>query len=200
MKIPEYYKQFQNTNVKKPDEDKKKDEILQEQQSESKQNSQHKEETPNISQSSQVKEKTIIYQGNGFSLNQLEDWEDKTIYTLTGPATDGVQHNILITVDKENPFDTLEEYAEWHIKTLETDLKSCMILKKGETNLTNGTEAYEAIFSWYPTDDLRIYQHQIFIQFEKAVYKLTSSFTKKTRQTLGPQVLRMMLSFTRDQK
>ncbi len=78
---------------------------------------------------------------------------------------------------------------------METDLKSCTLLKKGATKLTNGTEAYEAIFSWYPTDELRIYQHQIFVQFGKIVFKLTASFTKKTRQTIGPAVLRTMLSF-----
>ncbi len=127
-------------------------------------------------------------------MNQLEDWEDKTIYTITGPVTDGIQHNVIVTLDKENPFDTLEEYAESHIKTLESDLKGCTLLKKGETKLTNGTEAYEAVFSWYPLDEIRIYQHQIFVQFEKTVYKITASFTKKTRKTIGPQVLRMMLS------
>jgi hypothetical protein len=89
----------------------------------------------------------------------LEDWEDKTLYTLLGPVTDGVQNNVIITVDKESPFETLEEYAEWHIKALDTDLKSCTLLKKGKTKMDNGNEAYEVIYSWYPTDDLRIYQH-----------------------------------------
>ena len=194
MKIPEYYKQFQNTKNEESEEKNdtanvEKNHILETEQSKSQKN-----DTPKTSQTSQTKDKTKIYTGNGFILNQLEDWEDKTIYTITGPVTDGVQHNVIITTDKENPFDTLEEYAEWHIKTLATDLKSCIILKKGETKLANGTPAYEAIFSWYPTDELRIYQHQIFIQTDKAVYKMTASFTKKTRKTIGPAVERMMLS------
>jgi len=29
---------------------------------------------------------------------------------------------------------------------------------------------------------------------EKVAYKMTASFTKKTRQTIGPAVVRMMLS------
>jgi hypothetical protein len=61
--------------------------------------------------------------------------------------------------------------------------------------LDNGTEAYEAIFKWYPVNEFRIYQHQVYILIDKTAYKLTASFTKKTRQTLGPQVERMMLSF-----
>jgi len=189
MKIPDYYKQFQNQPAKKEDEAKKPEAKEQPQKPEQKQETKVSRET------TKVTDKTILFQGNGFTVDQLEDWQDKTIYTLTGPVTDGVQHNIIINMDKEVQFDTLEEYADWQIKTLETELKSCTLLKKGETKLTNGTEAYEAIFKWYPTDELCIYQQQIYVLVEKIAYKLTASFTKKTRKTLGPQVERMMLSF-----
>jgi hypothetical protein len=187
MDIPEYYRQFQS----QPKEEKKAE---QPQQSQQEQKPALKQQLKKEKQEPQIKDKTMPYRGNCFSLSQLEDWEDKTIYTLMGPVTDGIQHNVIITIDKENPFDTLEEFAEWHIKTMETDLKGCTLLKKGEIKLSDGTDAYEAIFSWYPIDDLRIYQQQIFVMFEKVVYKMTASFTKKTRKTLGPQVERMMLS------
>jgi hypothetical protein len=189
MDIPEYYKQFQNQPPKKEEEQEKS-----EQKEQTSQKPEQKQESQKPAQAEQVKDKTIPYQGNGFTLNQLEDWKDSTIYTLTGPVTDGIQHNVIITIDKEPNTDDLIEYAEFHIKTLEKELKSCMLLKKGETKLTNGTEAYEAIFSWYPTDQVRIYQHQIFVMIDKLAYKMTASFTKKTRQTLGPAVERMMLS------
>ena len=78
---------------------------------------------------------------------------------------------------------------------MENELKGCRLLKQGKTQLANGLPAYEAIFSWYPTDDLRVYQHQIFVLHEKRGYKLTATFTKKTRKTIGPLVERMMLSF-----
>jgi hypothetical protein len=191
MDIPEYYKQFQNQPPKKEEEQKKS-----EQKEQPSQKPEQKQETQKLSQSPSVKDKTVLYQGNGFTIDQLEDWQDKTLYTITGPVTDGVQHNVIITVDKENPFDTLVEYAEWHIKTLENELKGCTLLKQGETKLINGTDAYEAIFKWYPTDELRIYQQQIYVLVEKIAYQLTASFTKKTRKTLGPQVERMMLSFS----
>ena len=189
MDIPEYYKQFQNQPPKKEEEQKKP-----EQNEQQTQKPHQKQEPPKPVQAQQVKDKTKPYQGNGFTLDQLEDWEDSTIYTLTGPVTDNIQHNVIITIDKEPAFDDLVEYADFHIKTLEKELKSCMLLKRGETKLTNGTNAYEAIFSWYPTDELRIYQHQIFVLIEKVAYKMTASFTKKTRQTIGPAVERMMLS------
>ncbi len=188
MKIPDYYRQFQ-TDAKKEEDKSPKEDFK-------KKPDQPSEKT----QPKKIDDKTKIFQGNGFTLNQLEDWQDKTIYTLTGPVTDGMQHNVVINIDRDVPFDTLFDYADWQIKTLEQELKGCMLLKRGETKLNNGTEAYEAIFKWYPVNDFRIYQHQIFILVDKIAYKLTASFTKKTRQTLGPQVERMMLSFNPDEK
>jgi hypothetical protein len=191
INLPEYYRQFQTQKGDKQEEVKKTESPKTEQITKK---TDQKPGTQKPSQTPATKDKTILFQGNGFTLNQLEDWEDQTIYTIVGPVTDGVQHNIIITVDKESPFDTLEAYAEWHIKTLETDLKSCTLLKKGKTKMANGNEAYEVIYSWYPTDELRIYQHQIFTQVDGAVYKITASFTKKTRKTIGPAIERMMLS------
>ena len=194
MKIPDYYRQFQN----QPVEEKKEEETHETPEIEQPGATQQKQLVKQESKTAAPQDKTVVFQGNGFTVNQLEEWEDKTIYTITGPVTDGIQHNVIITVDNENSIDNLQDYAEWHIKTLEEELKGCTLLKKGETELKNGSEAYEAIFSWYPLDDYRIYQHQIYTFHEKKAYKLTASFTKKTRQTIGPAIVRMMLSFNPD--
>lgn len=185
MKIPDYYRQFQNQPEEKKEENKKveissPDSAVREQPK---------------AQPKKVEDKTRPYNADQFSFNLLEDWQDKTIFTLTGPVTDGIQHNVLINVDPDVPFDTVEEYAAWQIKTLEDELKGCILLKEGKLKLDNNMDAYEAIFSWYPTNELRIYQHQIYVLQDKTAYKMTASFTKKTRQTIGPSVIRMMLSF-----
>ena len=194
MKIPDYYRQFQN----QPSEEKKEEKASESSDLEKTKVSQQKQSVKQETQAPVAQDKTVIFRGNGFTVNQLEEWEDKTIYTITGPVIDGVQHNVIVNVDREMVFDTLQEYADWQIKTLEEELKGCTLLKRGETKLTNGTDAYEAIFSWYPLDDFRIYQHQIYVLIDKIAYKLTASFTKKTRQTIGPSIVRMMLSFNID--
>jgi hypothetical protein len=182
MKIPDYYRQFQNQPpAEKKSESKDAGQVI----------------TPEQKPASGTvvpQDKTVLYQANTFTLQQLEDWEDKTMYTLNGPVTDGIQHNVIINVEKECTFDNVFDYADWQIRTLEDELKGCTLLKRGEIKLNNGTDAYEAVFSWYPSDDLRIYQHQVFTIIEKTAYKMTASFTKKTWKTLGPSVLRMMLS------
>ena len=147
-------------------------------------------------QTQQQKELVQLYQANSFNIGLLEDWQDKTIHTLTGPVTDGIQHNVIITVEHDVEYDSVLEYADWQISALEEELKGCRLLKKGKRALTNGIPAYEAIFRWYPTENLRVYQHQIFVLVNKTGYKLTTTFTKKTRKTIGPKVERMMLSFS----
>jgi hypothetical protein len=186
MKIPDYYRQFQNQPEQKKEQEAKspKEELRKKQ-----------DQPAEKTKPKKIEDKTVIFQGNGFTIKQLADWQDKTIYTLTGPVTDGIQHNVIINIDKDVPFDSLSDFADFQIKTLEQELKGCMLLKRGATKLDYGTEAYEAIFKWYPVNEFRIYQHQIYVLIDKTAYKLTASFTKKTRQTIGPQVERMMLSF-----
>jgi hypothetical protein len=140
-------------------------------------------------------DKATKYQANTFTINCLDQWQDKTIYILAGPVTDGLQHNVTITVGQDVPFSSAREFAEWQIGTTQQELKGCRLLKKGAITLASGTPAYHAIFSWIPTDGLKVYQEQIFVLSEGRAYTLTATFSKKSRKTLGPQVERMMLSF-----
>lgn len=135
------------------------------------------------------------YQGNSFTINQPEGWVDKTIYTLAGPLEDGIQHNILVTIEEDVELDSVADYADFHITAMEEELKGYIVLKREETSLDNGLPAYRAIFRWYPTDEMCIYQEQVFVLASSAAYKLTTTFTKKTRKTLGAQVERILMSF-----
>ena len=153
-----------------------------------------------IKQYEEKKEPLRIYQGNGFTINQPDGWQDKTIYTLMGPIEDGIQHNILIAVEYDADMPSLAEYAESQIMAMEKELKGCIMLKKEEISLANGLPAYRAVFRWYPVDEMRIYQEQVFVLAGNNAYKLTASFNKKTRKTLGPQVERIMLSFKPEAK
>jgi len=79
---------------------------------------------------------------------------------------------------------------------LGNSLKSFILLKQDEIILSNGFPAYKIVFRWYPAENIRLYQEQIFVLSDKTAYKLTSSFTKKTRKTLGPQIERILMSFS----
>lgn len=135
------------------------------------------------------------FRAQSFTLQLGEDWRDRTVYILAGPASDGIQHNITVTIDPEVPEMTLVDFADLNTQNLEDELRGCRLLLKEPVQLDSGQPAYRAIFVWWPMEDLRLYQEHLYVLHGTTGYVLTASFTKKTRKTLGPQVERMMRSF-----
>jgi hypothetical protein len=175
MDIPEYYRKFQDQSarIESP-------------------------VTPPPIQEEQTEAEPVqseIFECHSFTIEKPEGWKGKTIYTIPGPVENGIQHNVIITVEENSPFNSLLDYADWHIHTLERELNDCRLLKKDKISLANGIPAYEAIFSWYPASDLEIIQRQIFILAHGTGFKLTASFTPETLDTLGPKVEMMIRSF-----
>ena len=150
----------------------------------------------NQKETDQVIDPNRMYRGNSFSIRQPEEWNDKTVHTLFGPVEDGIQHNVMINVEYGITCDTVEQYADIQITSLENSLKSYVLLKREKISLSNGFPAYKIVFRWYPAENIRVYQEQIYVLADSTAYKLTSTFTKKTRKTLGPQVERILMSFT----
>ncbi len=136
-----------------------------------------------------------VFQGNGFILPHSNEWNDETLYTLTGPVADGIRHNIMIQVRKDSSWTTVETFAEAQIASLEQELTSCKILNRQKTKLVIGLDAYRVIMKWQPTDVQPIYQEQIYVLADKTGYTLTASFSRRTRKTVGPFVERIMLRF-----
>jgi len=135
------------------------------------------------------------YQGNGFTIRQPEGWEDKTIHTIYGPVKDSIQHNIIITVEENVNCNSLTDYAEIQISSLEQQLTGCRLLKREKITMENNTPAYKVVFRWEPINQSRIYQEQLYIIVGSKAYKITTSFSRKTRKTLGPEIERIMFSF-----
>ena len=63
------------------------------------------------------------YQANAFSITLPDGWTDKTVFSLAGPVSDGMQHNVTITVGQDVPFTTVREFAEWQIASAEQELE-----------------------------------------------------------------------------
>jgi hypothetical protein len=175
MKIPDYYKNYQRKTPGPPSPPDRKT-------------------PPGPSGGRPIKPPDRLYRADAFRLKLYPDWVDKTIFSLIGPVTNGIQHNITITVEPDVEVDNLRDYADMNIQPLETELKGCRILLREDIRLANGTPAHRVIYKWYPAEDMRVYQEMILLLAEETGYKLTATFTKKTRKTLGPQVERMMLS------
>lgn len=135
------------------------------------------------------------YVGNDFTLDLPADWNDRTIHTFAGIVADGIQHVVTVMADPDTAATSLVEYVDLQISSLEESLNGCRILLREPSQLRNGMPAYRAIFSWHPVEARRLYQEQLYVLQDGVGYKLTATFSRKTRKTLGPQVERMMLSF-----
>jgi len=137
------------------------------------------------------------YRADAFRLHLPPDeWHDRSVYTLTGPTVDGIQHNITINIEPDPEVDTLDAFAEQQVAALEPSLDGCRVLMEDRVALESGQPAHRVIFFWYPEDDLRLYQEQLYVLHDGRGYTLTASFTRKTRKQLGPEVEQMMLSFS----
>ena len=138
-----------------------------------------------------------VYRADAFRLLRPEGgWQDSSVYTITGPTIDDVTHNITVNIDDEVEADSVYDFAAQEIALLEPQLEGFRLLVDDPIELDCGEPAYRAIFCWYPEDDLKLYQEQIYVLPDERGYTLTASFTRNTRKQLGAAVERMMLSFT----
>jgi len=139
------------------------------------------------------------FRGNTFTINTPQGWQDMTVYTIAGPVEDDMQHNIVVNIAYDLEADSVATLGKLQIETLEAQLQGLRILKHGEITLNSGQEAYEVIFRWEPTNYGKLYQRQIYVLSGKTAYTLTTTFTRKTRKTKGPEIDRIMMSFELDE-
>lgn len=177
--IPEYYRHLT-------------EETVSEQRKASKRGSRDEE-----TDSQDAPSEPAVYRADAFRLLRPEgEWQDGSVYTITGPTIDGVTHNITINIDDEVEADSVYDFAAQEIALLEPQLDGCRLLIDDPIELDCGAPAYRAIFCWYPEEDLKLYQEQVYVLQNGRGYTLTASFTRETRKQLGTEVERMMLSFT----
>ena len=145
---------------------------------------------------------TRPYLADAFTLAlPAEGWKDLTVFLLTGPIEDGLQHQVTVTVDPGVPPVSLDEYAAGRRAQLEDTLQGCRILLDDRVALDSGLPAARLVYRWWPSEARRVYQEQLHLLAPAADgtqtgYTLTATFTKKTRRTLGPAVERLMRSFS----
>ena len=139
-------------------------------------------------------ENTIL--NNRFAMKVPQDWEDRSYYCFEGPVEDGVKHNIIVTIENNLEVPNLQQYADLNIKTIETELQGYQELKRGPVTLDNQIPGYELVYKWTPIEDGKVYQRVIYILINKTGYVLTATFSKKTWKTLGPEINKILMSFT----
>jgi hypothetical protein len=137
------------------------------------------------------------YRADAFTLPLPDpDWRDATTYTLLGPVSGGIRHNVTVHLDDAPEADALADYVAAQMGPLEASLPDGRVLMHGPLTLDCGLDAYRAILRWQPDDrDTPLYQEQIYVLHDGLGYTLTATFTRATRKRFGPGVERLMRTF-----
>lgn len=130
-----------------------------------------------------------------FNIDLPEGWENQTVYTFKGPDDSGVQHNLVLIIDGELEGLDLTTYAELRLKSIQDTLPGFELMGQREKDLKSGHKAYEIVYKWVPGEGKILVQKQVFTIIGDKSYNFTSSFSRKTIQTIGSQVDAIIDSF-----
>jgi hypothetical protein len=133
---------------------------------------------------------------NLFQLTFPDGWKETTVYTFEGPLDSGVQHNLVLivdtTIDKKT---TLAEYVQLQLATSKEALPGFEMLKEGDRELESGMRGYEIAYKYTPNDGQSLYQKQLYCIMAGKAYTFTSTYSKKTLQTVAYDVDKIIQSF-----
>ncbi|MBD3320046.1 MAG: DUF1795 domain-containing protein [Chitinivibrionales bacterium] len=133
---------------------------------------------------------------NQFTLSLPLGWKETTVYTFEGPHDSGVQHNIIITIDNEPSKKIgLKDYAHQQIGNSKQYLPGFEMVQEREIRLPSGLDGYELVYKYAPSDELVLYQKQVFVIMESKGYCFTATFSKKTMKTIVHEVDEIISSF-----
>ncbi len=124
---------------------------------------------------------------NQFVLNFPENWKESTVYTFEGPEDSGVQHNLVLMIERDiDKKADLEAYVASRIEHLGQALPSFELLSK-KASLISESQAVEIVYTYTP-GTIQLFQKQYYIHKVPAIFLFTATFIKKTLRTLEPEI------------
>jgi hypothetical protein len=124
-----------------------------------------------------------------FSISLPEGWEDTTCHTFQGPHDSGVQHNLVLSV--VGPIDgntSTAQFARAQIRESAAELPGFEMISERALRTQNSLPMHEIVYRYTPSDGLTFYQKQYYVIAGEKAYIFTSTFTKKTLQTVANEV------------
>lgn len=124
-------------------------------------------------------------------------WKETTTFTFEGPYDNGVQHNLVVVIDPEvNEKVTLKTYAQMQMEGPKNALPAYELDRERHITLPNGLPAYEVIYHYVPAEKIVLFQKHLYLMVGGKVFIFTATYSKKTFETIGPIVDRIINSFT----
>lgn len=133
---------------------------------------------------------------NQFRISLPDTWKETTVYTFEGPHDSGVQHNLVLSIVPDIKKDTeLKRFAKDLLLVSAEALPGFEMINEEEKTTPSGMPIYVAVYKYSPSDELTYYQKQYFMIREGKGYVFTSTFSKKTLQTIANEVDEIVAGF-----
>jgi hypothetical protein len=131
-----------------------------------------------------------------FTLTFPDDgWKETTVYTFEGPHDGGVQHNLVLTVDPNVTNDiALKDYAKGQFDATTRLLPGFEFIGEKEKKMPSGEPIYEITYKYIPADEVVLFQKQWYLFVDKKAFIFTSTFSKKTLNTIANDVIQIIAS------
>jgi hypothetical protein len=124
-----------------------------------------------------------------FRIDLPDSWQETTVYTFQGPHDSGVQHNLVLVIQHDMPKKAdLIQWAKQQFGTHKETLPGYEFINEKEKIMPDGTPAYEIVYKYSPTDQFTFFQKQVFVIKEDKGFIFTSTFSKKTLETIAIDV------------
>jgi hypothetical protein len=129
-----------------------------------------------------------------FHFELLSGWMDQTVYVFQGPNMEGIDHSIMLTIDRNLQHDDIENMAYEKTAPIEESLDGIEVLKNEEITIEDGNPAWDFVYRWIPADNMKFFCKYVFVMKDGMGFTFFGKFTKQTLKTLGAQMKQIIES------
>ncbi len=131
-------------------------------------------------------------QKSRFKLPLPRGWEDQTAYTFMGPVERGVQHILMMILDRHLQHTSVRSFAREKVTPILSSLQGVEILKDEEVTIPGGNPVYEFVYKWIPGEGNVLIQKYVFVFCDGIGFTFSARFSKTTLKTVGLQMPRII--------
>jgi len=122
------------------------------------------------------------------------EWEDQTVYYFRGPVEKGVEHTLMMTIDRHLQDDDIEDFARVRINAVEGSFPGMETMIDEEITVPGGIPAYEYTYKWIPSEDMKFVEKYVFAFKNGMGFTFYIRFEKNTHKTVGMQLAKVIES------
>lgn len=122
-----------------------------------------------------------------FKFDLPSEWEDQTVYYFKGPRVADVDHQVIVTLDRNLQHDNIESFARQKTDPIVQNLTGFEVIKDEEVTIDGGNPVYEFVAKWIPSEEITMIKAYIFVFYDNIGFSFSCDFSKKSHKILARQ-------------